>query len=137
MAEDSKTGLQQGGAGKKPMTTPAAGNARPSVIQLGYKDKTGLQRAYMAFVKGGGLFFPTTASYGINDEVFLLVRLPDSEKPISVPGIVVWQSPGGAPGSMKPGVGIEFRGREGNSLRNRIEGILGARVASADPTYTM
>ena len=109
---------------------------RPSVVPLVYKDRKSLQKAYMPFVKGGGLFVPTTSSYQMNEEVFLLVTLPDDAKPKPVPGTVVWQSPSSVDGR-KRGVGVEFKGREGNSMRSRIEGLLGAKVSSHDTTYTM
>ena len=80
---------------------------------------------------------PSPVSYQMNEEIFLLVTLPGSKKALPVPGIVVWQSPSSASDGRKPGVGIEFKGREGNSLRNTIEGILGARVSGPEPTYTM
>ena len=73
----------------------------------------------------------------MNEEIFLLVTLPESDKPIPVPGIVVWKTPAKAVDGKQQGVGIEFKGREGNSLRARIEGLLGAKISSSTPTYTM
>lgn len=110
---------------------------RPSVVPLGYADKDSLRKAYMPFVKGGGLFIPTSSQYPMNEEVFLLVTLPGSKKPLPVAGKVVWVAPAGVGNGMKQGVGVDFKGREGNSLRNTIEGMLGALVSSPDPTYTM
>ena len=122
--------------------SPARGKAkaasgRPSVVSLSYPDKKSLQKAYMPFLKGGGLFLPTSTQRDMNEEIFLLVTLPESAKPIPVPGIVVWKTPAGAVDSKQQGVGIEFKGREGNSLRTRIEGLLGARINSATATHTM
>jgi len=113
------------------------GPNRPSVIPLVYPDKESLQQAYMPFLKGGGLFFPTRDVYVMNEEIFLLVTLPDTKNTLPVPGSVVWQTPGGAMDNRKQGVGIEFKGREGNALRNRIEGMLGAKISSPNPTFTM
>lgn len=110
---------------------------RPSVIPLIYPDKNSLHRAYMPFVKGGGLFLPTSKHYSLNEEVFLLVTLPNSNKSLPVPGRVVWQTPAAAMDSRRQGIGIEFKGREGNGLRNQIEGMLGAKVSSSKETYTM
>ncbi len=133
-------------ADNKKKTAAAAGSSnsktgngagRPSVVPLTYPDKDSLQKAYMPFVKGGGLFLPTTNQYPMNEEVFLLVTLPDNKSPFPVPGAVVWQSPTGAMDGRRQGVGIEFKGREGNALRNRIEGLLGAKVSSSKATYTM
>jgi len=114
---------------------PATG--RPSVVSLSYPDKRSLQKAYMPFLKNGGLFLPTSTQRDMNEEIFLLVTLPESDKPIPVPGTVVWKTPSGAVDSKPQGVGIEFKGREGNSLRSRIEGLLGPEVSSSNPTHTM
>jgi type IV pilus assembly protein PilZ len=113
------------------------GAQRPSVVPLIYADKDSLHKAYMPFFKGGGLFIPTSKSYPMNDEMFLLVTLPGSKNPLPVPGKVAWITPPGAADGMKQGIGIEFKGREGNSLKGTIEGILGTLIGSSDPSYTM
>ena len=123
--------------GKNKNSVQGNGASRPSVVPLNYVDKDSLQRAYMSFVKGGGLFLPTNLEYEMNEELFLLVTLPGSNKALPVPGTVVWQSPSSAADGRKPGVGIEFKGREGFSLRNTIEGILGAQIGDSELTYTM
>lgn len=135
MAEDKTPQVQLAvsNTDAKEKVTPG----RPSVISLSYPDKKSLQKAYMPFLKGGGLFLPTSTLRDMNEEIFLLVTLPESDKPIPVPGVVVWKSPAKAVDGKQPGVGIEFKGREGNSLRSRIEGLLGARITSATPTHTM
>ena len=126
------------GSGGSALNGKASNGAqRPSIVPLIYADKESLHKAYMPFFKGGGLFIPTGKAYPMNEEVFLLVTLPGSKNPLPVPGKVAWITPLGATDSMKQGVGIEFRGREGSSLKNTIEGILGPMVGSPDPTYTM
>lgn len=135
MADESNNPSGRRNAGLDAPSDRSA-HSRPSVVPLEYKDRKSLQKAYMPFVKGGGLFVPTTTTYQMNEEVFLLVTLPDDGKPKPVPGVVVWQSPSSVDGR-KRGVGVEFKGREGNSMRSRIEGLLGAKVSSHDPTYTM
>ncbi len=124
-----------GGGGSKSKGKQAAG--RPSVVSLSYPDKKSLQKAYMPFLKNGGLFLPTSTQRDMNEEIFLLVTLPEADKPIPVPGTVVWKTPSGAADGKPQGVGIEFKGREGNSLRIRIEGLLGADLTSSKPTHTM
>lgn len=37
-----------------------AGGARQGILSLAIKDKAQLYGAYMPFVKGGGIFIPTT-----------------------------------------------------------------------------
>ena len=113
------------------------GAKRPSVVPLVYSDKESLHKAYMPYFKGGGLFIPTTKLYPMNEEMFLLVTLPGSKNPLPVPGKVAWLTPPGASDGLKQGVGLEFKGREGNSLKGTIEGILGTMISSSDPTFTM
>ena len=126
------SGNVQAGAGL--MEDSAA--ARPAVVSLHYTSRKILKKAYMPFLKSGGLFFPTPQSYRIGDEVFLLVVLPEESAPVSVPGVVVWQTPRDVMGRRGQGVGIEFRGREGNALRVRIENLLD-EVQDSGATYTM
>ncbi|MEA3290889.1 MAG: PilZ domain-containing protein [Pseudomonadota bacterium] len=110
---------------------------RPKVLPAAYADEKTLYEAYMPFLKGGGLFIVTGEDYLVNDEVILLVKLPDAPKGVPVPGRVVWKTPSESVGGRQAGIGVEFRGREGSSLRYRIEGVLGARLHSDKPTLTM
>ena len=45
---------------------------RPGLLTLTIRDKSALYLAYMPFVRNGGLFIPTSTSYRIGDEVFML-----------------------------------------------------------------
>ena len=135
MAEDKSPQVQLAVSNTGAKEKVTAG--RPSVVSLNYPDKKSLQKAYMPFLSGGGLFLPTMTQRDMNEEIFLLVTLPESEKPIPVPGVVVWKTPAKAVDGKQPGVGIEFKGREGNTLRTRIEGLLGTRITSSTPTHTM
>jgi type IV pilus assembly protein PilZ len=138
--ENGATSSSNGAAkpnGKNGSDAASNGASRPAVVPLNYADKGSLHKSYMPFIKGGGLFMPTSNAYQMNDEIFLLVTLPGAKKAIPVPGKVVWISPSDSGDGKKQGVGVEFKGREGNSLRNTIEGMLGAKITSIDPTYTM
>ncbi len=138
LSSDKPVGTVNNSSGGREVNGKASSGAqRPSVVPLIYVDKDSLHRAYMPFFKSGGLFIPTSKSYPMNEEMFLLVTLPGSKNPLPVPGKVAWITPSGAADGMKQGVGIEFKGREGNSLKGTIEGILGTLVSSSDPTYTM
>jgi type IV pilus assembly protein PilZ len=137
MAEEKSPQMQLAVSNESDASRPRPAASRPSVVSLNYPDRKSLQKAYMSFLKMGGLFLPTTTQRDMNEEIFLLVTLPQSEKPIPVPGTVVWKSPAGAVDGKPQGVGIEFKGREGNSLRSRIEGLLGAKLTSTNPTHTM
>ena len=54
------------------MNAPAG---RQGILSLTIKDKSALYAAYMPFVRNGGLFIPTNKSYGLGDEVFMLLTL--------------------------------------------------------------
>jgi type IV pilus assembly protein PilZ len=50
---------------------------RPSVLSLNINSKSALYAAFMPHLRGGGIFIPTTRSYSIGDEVFMLLSLMD------------------------------------------------------------
>ncbi|HEY3532959.1 MAG TPA: pilus assembly protein PilZ, partial [Casimicrobiaceae bacterium] len=62
-------------AEKIPGPTPAL--ARPGVLSLNIREKAALYAAYMPFLKGGGIFIPTSRPYVLGEEVFMLLSLMD------------------------------------------------------------
>ena len=72
--------------------------ARQGILSLAIKDKAALYNAYMPFVKGGGIFVPTTKRYALGDEVFILLSLMEEKDRLPVAGKVVWITPAGAQG---------------------------------------
>lgn len=133
MADEKPADTTQNGNG----TVGAARRSRSLVIPLSYPDKDSLYKAYMPFLKSGGLFFPTSSDFELNEELFLLVTLLDNEKPVSVSGNVVWRTPAGSIDGQKEGIGVEFKGKDGEQLKGLIEGILGPGVNNSNPTFTM
>lgn len=112
--------------------------ARPGVLSLSIKEKPALYAAYMHFIKGGGIFIPTTKDYRIGDEVFMLLSLMDDPNKLPVAGKVVWLTPPNAQGSKSQGIGVQFSSNDsGISARNKIEGLLGGNLKSTRPTHTM
>ena len=71
-----------GGAGT------AAAAARPSVIQLVFREKGALYAAYMPFLRNGGMFVPTTKPYQIGDEIYLILALMDDPNKYPIAGTV-------------------------------------------------
>ncbi len=117
---------------------PASAAARPGVLSLSIKEKSALYAAYMPFLKGGGVFIPTTRVYRLGDEVFMLISLMDDPNKIPVAGQVVWITPAAAQGNKTQGVGVRFSDNESSiSARNTIEGLLGGSMKSTRPTHTM
>ncbi len=80
---------------------------------------------------------PTKKSYELGEAVTMVVKLPDNDEKFKLPGTVAWISPEAATGDNKQGIGVEFAEGKGVAMRHRIEGLLGDRLGSDDPTYTM
>ena len=67
-----------------------------------------LHRSYMPFIVNGGLFVPTTNSYLLNHELFILLRLIDIPERLSISGKVIWITPANSDNYRTQGVGIQF-----------------------------
>jgi type IV pilus assembly protein PilZ len=119
-------------------TQPAASVARPGVLSLNIREKAALYAAYMPFLKGGGIFIPTSRQYTIGEEVFMLLSLMDDPNRIAVQGKVVWITPEGVQGNRTQGIGVQFTQDEtGAAAKSTIEKVLGDTLASTRPTHTM
>lgn len=120
-----------GGAG-------ASSGARPSVIQLVFREKSALFAAYIPAFTEGGLFVPTTRDYRLGEDIYLLLALPEDPQRYPVAGKVAWLTPANASGGRTQGVGVRFPGDEKTRLiRAKIEEILGTAVSSSKPTQTL
>ncbi|MHB1676537.1 MAG: PilZ domain-containing protein [Sulfuriferula sp.] len=112
--------------------------ARPGVLSLAIKEKSALFAAYMPFVKGGGIFVPSTKNYQLGDEVFMLLTLLEDANKIPVAGKVIWVTPVGCHGGKTPGIGVQFDNNDnGVAARSKIEGLLGGALKAIRPTHTM
>lgn len=124
-----------------PTTPPApalVGGARPSVIQLVFREKGALYAAYMPVFADGGLFVPTTRDYRLGEDVYLLLALPEDTQRYPVAGKVAWLTPPNASGGRTQGIGVRFPADEKSRLiKLRIEEILGTLIASSKPTQTI
>ncbi len=106
------------------------------IINLAIKDKQSLYSAYMPFIKGGGLFVPTTRQCKLGEEVFVLLTLMDDPERMPVTGKVVWINP--RQQGMRPaGFGIQLAGEEGDKARRKIETFLAGALQADRPTHTM
>jgi type IV pilus assembly protein PilZ len=121
-----------------PLAPGAASGARPGVLSLAIREKAALFAAYMPYLKGGGMFIPTSRPYNLGDEVFMLLTLMDDPNKIAVAGTVVWITPASAHNNRTQGVGVQFSSNEsGAQARNKIEGLLGGALQSTRNTHTM
>jgi len=116
----------------------AAGAARPSVIQLVFREKGALYAAYISLFSEGGLFVPTTREYKLGDDIYLLLSLPDDPQRYPVAGKVGWITPANASGGRTQGVGVRFPTDDKTRvLKLKIEEILGTTISSSKPTQTI
>jgi len=112
--------------------------ARQGILSLAIKDKASLYQAYMPFVKGGGIFIPTTKRYGLGDEVFILLSLLEDKDRLPVAGKVIWVTPPGAQGNRAAGIGVQFADTsEAEMVKTKIETLLAGSLESDKPTHTM
>ena len=115
-----------------------AAKARPGVLSLNIREKAAIYAAYKPFLKGGGIFIPTSRQYSLGEEVFMLLSLMDDPNRIAVQGKVVWITPEGVQGNRTQGIGVQFTQDEaGAAARATIEKVLGETLASSRPTHTM
>lgn len=112
-----------------------AGN-RHGILSLTIKDAAVLYAAYMPFIENGGLFIPTSKSFEVGDEVFMLLNLMEESEKIPVAGTVVWITPGNSQGRRAPGIGVQFNDRE-NPAKTKIENYLTGQLGSERLTHTM
>jgi type IV pilus assembly protein PilZ len=82
---------------------PASVAARPSVIQLVFREKGALYAAYIPLLTDGGLFVPTAREYRLGEDIYLLLSLPDDPQRYPVAGKVAWITPNNASGGRTQG----------------------------------
>ena len=110
---------------------------KPGVLSLAIKEKAALYAAYMPFIKGGGLFIPTSKPFKVGEEVFMLLSLIDDPVKLKVVGQIVWITTT-TQGNRPQGIGVQFSEKDGGlEARNKIEGLLGNALKSSRPTHTM
>ncbi|PXW98024.1 type IV pilus assembly protein PilZ [Sphaerotilus hippei] len=117
---------------------PTTSSARPSVIQLVFREKGALYAAYVPLFAEGGLFVPTNREYRLGEDLYLLLTLPDDPQRYPVAGKVAWITPANASGGRTQGVAVRFPVDEKTrALRIRIEEMLGTSIQSSKPTQTI
>lgn len=115
-----------------------SGAARPSVIQLVFREKGALYAAYISVFSDGGLFVPSTRDYQLGDDIYLLLSLPGDPQRYPVAGKVGWITPANTSGGRTQGVGVRFPNDDKTrQLKMKIEEILGTSIQSAKPTQTI
>lgn len=119
-------------------TAAAQGVTRPSVLSLPIKEKAALYSAYMPYLKNGGIFVPTSKSYKLGDEIYLILTLMDDPTKYPIAGKVAWVTPASAHGTRAQGIGVHFAADDsGQRVKLRIEELLGAALGSGRATHTL
>ena len=111
--------------------------SKPGLLTLTIRDKSALYLAYMPFIRNGGLFIPTSNSYRIGDEVFMLLNIMGEDEKIPVAGRVIWVTPKGAQGKRTAGIGVQFSDQDGGTTQKKIENYLAGALGGDKPTHTM
>ena len=109
---------------------------RHGILSLSIKDRSVLHAAFMPFLKNGGLFIPTTRTYELGNEVFMLLKLMEESERIPVAGTVVWITPSLAQSNRAAGIGIHFKDADVR-LRQKIENMLAGKVHPDKATHTL
>lgn len=110
---------------------------RKGIIAFSITDRGALYSSYMPTVQNGAVFVPTSRTYALDDEVFMLLKLMDDNSPIPVAGRVVWITPAGAQGNKPAGVGVQFSEDDNGSTKSNIEQHLAGALQGERPTQTM
>jgi type IV pilus assembly protein PilZ len=110
---------------------------RRGILQLSIRDKSALYVAYMSFIKNGGLFVPTSKSYRLGDEVFIVLSIMEETEKMPVAGRVVWVTPRGAQGKRAAGIGVQFSDQDAGQTQKKIESYLAGALGAERPTHTM
>ncbi|MDR0250303.1 MAG: PilZ domain-containing protein [Burkholderiales bacterium] len=111
---------------------------RGAVLPVNIPSRSVLYAAYMSFVKGGGLFVPTSKKHNLGEEVFLLLTIKDVPDRMPVQGKVIWVTPETLQAGRVKGIGVQFSDNEaGHKAQKVIEKILGRHLASDRPTSTL
>jgi type IV pilus assembly protein PilZ len=119
-----------------PLNMPSP--SRPSVLSLSIKEKSALFSAYMPFLKNGGIFVPTSKSYNLGEEIYLILTLLDDPSKYPIAGKVAWVTPAGAGNNKSQGIGVHFPADEsGIRVKLRVEEVLGSSIRSTRATHTM
>jgi len=83
------------------------------------------------------LFIPTSSSYNLGDEVFMLLNLMDDGEKIPVAGRVIWMTPRGAQGKRTAGIGVQFSDQDNGDTQKKIDNYLAGALGGEKPTHTM
>ena len=110
---------------------------KKGVIRMTFEDTRSLYQAYMPFIEGCGVFYPTEEIYQLGHDVFVFLTLPEDLGKFAVSGRIVWLNPPKKSGKRVPGIGIQLLGRDVSKIRETMETGLKKLLDSGLPTMTL
>lgn len=105
------------------MSEQIRGQEELPLFYLAIPDLQTLGALYMPYIRNGGLFIPTSKTYGIGKQVFLIFRLMNEPSRWPVCAKVIWLTPDKAQGKKLRGIGVRFMDRD-NCLKGKMDKLL-------------
>lgn len=111
-------------------------NTTTHTLMYQFPDLASLKRAYMDFVRDGGVFVPTDEIFHLGDTVTAILLLPQSEQPFTFTAEVIWITHKSA-GNEQGGVGIQCSDNAGESFQTAAQELLGGMPEDIVDSDTM
>lgn len=107
-----------------------------NILKINVTSLSDLAKIYVRQFKFGGVFVGGKFDFGLGDEVFLIISLPENSEPCAVGGRVCWIAPASAVGYPE-GIGVQFNNdKAGTDAKSRLEIILGGLLQKATGNFT-
>lgn len=108
-----------------------------NILKITFNSKNELAKAYIRQFKHGGIFIVNNLNYSLNEELFLIIKLPKLNESVAVSGKVSWISPASAV-AYPCGSGIHFSpDKAGQDAKAKIEMMVGGLVQNNnEESYT-
>jgi Tfp pilus assembly protein PilZ len=95
-----------------------------NMFKISFNTKQELLKCYIRHFKHGGIFIAGNFPNNLNDDGFVVIKLPDVIDPIAAAGKIQWISPISSV-NYPAGIGIHFNAdKAGRDVRSKIELLL-------------
>jgi type IV pilus assembly protein PilZ len=102
-----------------------------------FDNEDSLYKAYMPFIKGGGLFIRTKEEFSLGELIQLEITLFDEPELYNMQCRVIWITPKGSQGNRPCGIGLQFEADKSRTLSAKIETLLAGSLNSNRSTDTL
>jgi type IV pilus assembly protein PilZ len=107
----------------------------PKKIQAEFKTEEELQKAYMPFIRGGGIFIRTEDEYALGETLDLSLQMPNGGGELLLQGKVVWLTPDPSKitwiststtsgDNMHAGAGFQISGRDEEKFQQKMHELM-------------